>query len=329
MWTGAIAALICLALVSGQHYYLRSGFPPPGSMAVGLLGGLAAGIVGGAAGQALFLMAPDVTFLTVLFRVSSWALLGGLAGLGLTMFIPNMRPLHGLMGGAVGGAAGAVGFLLVTGALGDLAGRLAGAVVLGFFVGLMVAIVEAAFRRAWLEVRLGPREVVTVNLGPEPVRIGGDARRCAVWARGAAPVALRYWLKEGQVICAEGEAGTGGPVRSGDQRAVGSVQVMVRTGEAPSGGTPPPAPPRPTAPPRPDPFDDLPTAPASKPSVPAPKPATPVASAPPPAPPRPSVPPRPAAPTSSPADASACPGCGKRNPGRPGARYCLTCDRTY
>ena len=65
----------------------------------------------------------------------------------------------------------------------------------------MVAIAEAAFRSAWLEVWHGPREMITVNLGAEPVRVGGDARQCTVWARGAAPVALRFWVRDGRVVC--------------------------------------------------------------------------------------------------------------------------------
>ena len=66
--------------------------------------------------------------------------------------------------------------------------------ILGFCIGAMVALVEAAFRRAWLEVRFGARETITVTLGAEPVKIGNDAKACTVWARGAAPVALRFFV---------------------------------------------------------------------------------------------------------------------------------------
>ena len=50
-------------------------------------------------------------------------------------------------------------------------------------------------------MRYGEREVITVNLGPEPVKVGGDAKACTVWARGAAPIALRYWVRDGKVHC--------------------------------------------------------------------------------------------------------------------------------
>ncbi len=183
VWTGAIAALVCLFLIGGQHHYLRGTLPSAGGIVAGLAGGLIAGLIGGAAGQGLFLLAPDNDALAVIFRVLGWTLLGALAGVGLSLFVPNLKLVYGLAGGAVGGAAGALGYIAVEAAAGALLGRLAGGLALGLCIGLMVAAVEAAFRRAWLEVRYGPREVVTVNLGPEPVKVGGDAKACTVWAR--------------------------------------------------------------------------------------------------------------------------------------------------
>jgi hypothetical protein len=222
----------------------------------------------------------------------------------------------------------------------------------------MVAVIEAAFRRAWLEVSYGPRETVTVNLGAEPVKIGGDARACTVWARGAPEVALRYFLRDGQVICTDVPNRDEFPVRDGDSRSVGNVTVVVRTG---SGTAPAAPPPRPTAPPpvpkaKPAPppvpaaranesvpdIDDLLPMPASPASPPPPRPAPPAPPvptagapkppAPPPPRPAPSAPKPPAAaPAIKPAarDPDACPQCGRKNAGRPGARYCMVCDQTY
>src|SRR5207249_675154 len=158
VWTGAIAALVCLALLAGQHHYLRGSLPAAGGAAAGFFGGLVVGLLGGAAGQGLFMLAPDNATLAAVFRIFGWALLGGLAGVGLSLFIPNLKWVHGLVGGAIGGAVGAAGFLAVTSLAGDLVGRLVGGLILGLCIGLMVAVVEAAFRRAWLEVRYGARE---------------------------------------------------------------------------------------------------------------------------------------------------------------------------
>lgn len=387
LWTGAIAALVCLTLLAGQYHYLRGALPEIGVVLAGLVGGLVVGVVGGAAGQGLFLAAQSAgvesKLLGQLFRVVGWALLGGLAGVGLSLFIPNLKWIHGLAGGAVGGTMGAVGFLAVSAVATDLVGRLVGGLILGFCIGLMVAIVEAAFRRAWLEVRYGTRETITVNLGPEPVKVGGDARACTVWARGAEPLALRYFIRDGQVICEDAPSRTREVVGNGDTREVGNVTVTVRIGSSAAPAGPPPmprtsAPPRSVSPPRPkpkpepseleplelEPLELEPSPPplvavappVSPPPVPAPRPAAPPApTARPPVPTRPPVPvagarppapapsppvavppqpaPQPPAPAANPPtaarDPNACPGCGRKNPGRPGSRYCMMCDQTY
>ncbi|MBA4064717.1 MAG: hypothetical protein C0501_13580 [Isosphaera sp.] len=320
VWTGAIAGLVCLALLSGQHHYLRGTLPGVGGAAAGLVGGVAAGLAGGAAGQGLYSLAPDSAAAATGFRVLGWALLGALAGVGLSLFVPNMRWLHGLLGGAVGGVLGAGGYLAAEAAAGELAGRLVGGLVVGFAIGLMVAAAEAAFRRAWLEVRYGARETVTVTLGPEPVKVGGDARACTVWARGAPDVALRFYVRDGQVVCDDAVRRRETVAADGFAKDVGAVTVVVRTGAgSPAGPTAPRPAPKPLA------LDDdpLPVAAAPKPVAPAaPKPvapAKPVAVA---APRRPA--PKPAA-----TNPDGCPGCGRANAGRPGQRYCVVCDRTY
>lgn len=378
VWTGAIAALVCLFLMGGQHHYLRGTLPAAGRILAALAGGGIVGLVGGAAGQGLFLLAnTDSVVVDAIFRIMGWTILGSLAGLGLSLFVPNLKLVFGLGGGAIGGAVGAIGFLVVSGALrgidlppklADVLGRLAGGLALGLFIGLMVAMVEAAFRRAWLEVRYGPREMVTVNLGPEPVKIGSDAKACTVWARGAADVALRYFIRDGKVICNDVPGRAEHVVSAGDERAVGNVTVVVRTGSgtespererraslpvpkkepqvataarkeeprdlpplldlgnddglpvplpasASSSSAPPKKPPTPPAPPSPKPQ----AAPQRPPAPPIPKSTAPQATSPPATP----------AAVPKPREPDACPSCGRKNPGRPGSRYCMVCDQTY
>ncbi len=365
VWAGAIAALVCLALLSGQHHYLRGTLPSFGGILMGLLGGMFVGFVGGAAGQGLYLFAPTGSVLGTVFQVLGWVLLGGLAGAGLSPFIPNLKWTLGLAGGAIGGAVGAAGFLYASG-VGEIVGRLVGGLLVGFCIGLMVAIVEAAFRRAWLEVRYGARETITVTLGPEPVKIGGDAKMCTVWARGAAPLALRFFVRDGNVICDDTVMKRESPAADGFSKEVGNVTVTVRTGSGSTNSPPAPVSPAPTkaAPPKaaparvsadddydslPMPMSPPPAAPpvaakpvappapvAAKPAPPPPKPVAPpapVAAKPvAPAPPKPAAPaPAPKAPA-APAGAKhpdACPGCGRVNAGKPTQRYCMVCDNTY
>jgi hypothetical protein len=300
-WTAVVAAAISLVLALGQMLYQGKSLPVGlGLLAVG--GGLAAGALGGTAGQVLYSVAPDVSA----FRVVGWLLLGGLVGVGLSFVVPNLRKTHGLIGGAVGGLIGAVAFIGAS-SVTDFLGRMVGAGVVGLCIGFMVALVEAAFRRAWLEVRLGGREQITVNLGPEPVSIGSDARNCTVFARGASPLALRYWLRNGSVVCHDHAAGREVAVGEGDLRTAGSVEVTVRTGGAPA----------PRSVPTPAPASVMPT-PAR---APAPAPA-PVMSMPAPAAPRPMVPPPPPAATGP---TARCPECGSPVTGQAGLRICKNC----
>ena len=345
VWTGAIAALVCLFLVGGQHHYLRGTLPSVGGTLAGLGGGLVVGLIGGAAGQGLFLLAPDNATLAMIFRVLGWTILGALAGAGLSLFVPNLKLVLGLAGGAVGGTAGAIGYIVVESVAGAVPGRLAGGLALGLCIGLMVAVVEAAFRHAWLEVRFSEREVITVNLGAEPVKVGGDAKACTVWARGAADVALRYFIRDGKVICTDVPAREEFAVADGDTRAAGKVTVVVRTGSgtapvAPARPAPPPVPKAKPAPaPKPLDIDEddaqpLPISPrpASPPPAPVPtRPPVPVPGVRPPAPVAPKQTAPPAAPAPKPAtrDPDACPSCGRKTPGRPGSRYCMVCDQTY
>ena len=234
VWTGAIAALVCLMLLGGQHHYLRGKLPAVGGVLAGLLGGLVVGLIGGVAGQGLYMVAKGGETIGIIFQVLGWALLGGMAGVGLSLFIPNMKWTLGLLGGAIGGAVGCAGYLAVTNVAGDLVGRLVGGLSLGFCIGLMVAVAETAFRRAWLEVRYGDREKITVTLGPEPVKVGSDAKACTVWARGAAAVALRFFLRDGKVICDDTVTGRETAVSDGFAKEVGTLTVTVHTGSGAS-----------------------------------------------------------------------------------------------
>ena len=381
VWTALLAVGLCLALLAGQNKYLGKTYFAPGRvpLALVILGAVVAGFASGSIGQALFFVFLFVGVGKLGFLIG-WVLLGGLLGWGVSFFIPNLDGKKAALAGLGGGFLGAVAFWVMSLA-GDWIGRFGGAALLGFCIGLMVAVVEVAFRRAWLEVRFGAREVITVNLGPEPVKVGGDARACTVWARGAPEVALRYWIRDGKVYCEEVPTKREAAVADGDTRAAGNVTVVVRTGgttapplAASRATAPPPIPAKPLAAPIPakpqaapaGPASPVPPAPAqSKPTPPDYDDGLPMPMGPPPtarpattsildiddlraasarpAAPKPAAPPAPAARSMAPpapkppvpaggpkpGDPDACPTCGRKSPGRPGARYCMVCDKTF
>jgi len=248
VWTALLAVGLCLALVVGQNYHLKKPLFASGRVPLVLvvIGAVVAGFVSGSIGQMLFFV-----FFALgvgkLGMVLGWMLLGVLLGAGVSFFVPNLDVKKSALAGLGGGLLGAIAFLVLPS---DLIGRFGGAALLGFCIGLMVAVVEVAFRRAWLEVRFSEREIITVNLGPEPVKVGGDARACTVWARGAPEIAFRYFIRNGQVICNDVVGRSESVATNGDTRAAGSVTVVVRTGNTPlAAGSATPA--RPVPPPRP------------------------------------------------------------------------------
>lgn len=309
-WTALLAIGLTSALVVGQNLYTGRRWNS-GGLPLAAAGAAGAGAVSGAVGQGLLFLFALISLGGLGFFVG-WLLLGALLGFGVSFFIPNLDRKKAALAGLIGGGLGAIGYLIAS-PIADWVGRAMGAAVLGFAIGLMVALVEVAFRRAWLEVRFGGGETISVNLGPEPVKVGDD-RGCTVWARGAPAVALRYWIREGCVVCDDRAlGGSERMVGEGDQKQAGPVSVTVRTGAgvySPSPSAPPvihvtPRP-MPVPPPRPVPVPPPPVpvpvmkAPVSPPPAP-PRPAPPKIVSPPPAPPKPVVaappaPPKPSAP---------------------------------
>lgn len=259
-WSALLAAGLALALIMGQNRYAKRSLlgPLEGTRAVG--GGFVAGIAGGATGQILFWVAslsghlPLVgsllsTMMVPASRVIGWSVLGGLLGWGLAFFVPNLSRKSAWKGGAVGGAIGA-GIYIFAQLVSQTAGRLLGAAALGAVIGMLIALIEAVFRSAWLEVRYGNKETIKVNLGATPVKIGGDARACTVYARDARGVAYQYRFENGVVSCVDYATEKTEQVPFGHERTIGAIVVTVRGGQSKSAtDASPGGPPRPPPPP--------------------------------------------------------------------------------
>ena len=179
IWTALLAMGLSLALVMGQNFYLARPWLSGVQAAFALAGGALAGMVAGAIGQTLFSLLAHAGVRPEIGFLAGWLLLGGLVGRGIAFFIPNLSAWRSCVAGVVGGLIGAAAFILVS-QVGVWPGRFVGTALLGACIGLMVAVVELAFRMAWLEVRYG-REAITVNLGPVPVIVGGDSAVCTIW----------------------------------------------------------------------------------------------------------------------------------------------------
>jgi Ca-activated chloride channel homolog len=126
-------------------------------------------------GQSIFF--PPLGFpstLELCGRLLGWAILGAIAGVGISLFIPNLKQHRGLLGGVLGGSLGAIGFLIASGIVADLPGRILGATILGAGIGVMIfwEEVRQLEKQAHLLVQWTPTEQTKILLGSQPILLG-------------------------------------------------------------------------------------------------------------------------------------------------------------
>jgi len=141
------------------------------------------GTLAGAAGGALGLLAGEVALGTfrggLAGRAISWAILG--VGIGISQGIAarsRQRLAFGLIGGTLGGAIGGFLFEATRKGMGDRydLGQGLGIVMLGAGLGLSLALVEQALRRAWVQVIRGRQEGRAYLLSGKRSALGLDER---------------------------------------------------------------------------------------------------------------------------------------------------------
>ncbi len=248
-WSALIAIGLALALVAGQNHYSHRPMLSTKEAIMCVSGGLLAGVVAGTVAQVFFAIVQIIPPLALLGRVVGWAILGGLLGLGMAFFVPNLNKFRALLAGTAGGGAGGIGFLIMMAILGDLVGRFLGAAILGLFIGLMVALVEQLAKAAWLVVHWAPKQETTMLLGTRAVSVGtspnADIRLPA--ASGAAEVAATFALVNGQIEYEDRPAAARRVLADGDSVDVGGTRISVHARDDDQGASPA-TPAAPTAP---------------------------------------------------------------------------------
>jgi hypothetical protein len=227
----------------------------------------------------------------LLTRVVGWTLFGLLVGAGQGLVRRSGEAIRNLsLGGAVGGAAGGLGFLLVSAVLGpfgfgDAASRLLGMIILGAAIGLCMVIAEQALsaaiiimsgryegRRIALDrprLRLGRNELSEIYLGGDPA----IAQHHCTFAREGGQFMVA--AEQGEVLV-NGRSAVKHQLTAGDRIQVGNTSIAFKTlsngdagaanDAAPAGGggngaLPPPRPTARPAPPLPMPGRAVPSAP--------------------------------------------------------------------
>ncbi len=237
-WTALLAIGTSLALIAGQNHYLRRRLLTFKEASIGFKGSLIAGMVAGGVGQLLFIPVAGIPILAIGGRIIGWAILGSLVAGGMSGFVPNLQRGRALQAGAIGGATGSIGFLIISAVSGDLVGRLVGAAIIGFFIGLMIALIEQFSRESWLIVYWTPSEQTKINLGAEPILLGSSEHNHIYLrkSQGYPPITAKIYT-EGEKIIMEfdeemkqkGMKILKQELHDGEQRKLGDVTLEVRT----------------------------------------------------------------------------------------------------
>ncbi len=269
VWNAFMSAGIIGALITAETWSLKRAWPTMKRLSIGILTGFLAGGATGAFVQ-LFYPMTVVLFEEQVFgqnssflaeqvvRIFAWGILGVLIAEMAKNFLVNLPWWRAYLGGVLGGLLGGLTFSVVSTALIVAGGensdlgmislicRVIGVPFVGFGIGIMIAAADILLREAWLEIRYSAREVRRVSLGKNPVVLGSDAQRCTVVVAGAPAVAGSYGLDQGKVTFEDAVSGRREFVQTGDQRAIGRVQVVVcgagvSATSAMSAAPPPPA----------------------------------------------------------------------------------------
>lgn len=206
VWTGFLAIGTSLALIVGQNYTLRRRLLSFQEGSWGGGGGLVAGFVGGAVGQVVFLPSGYLPVLSVVARLTGWTVLGTLVGGGMSLFVPNLPRKNALIAGSVGGVFGSLSFLVFESVTGVILARLAGATILGFCIGLAIALSEQFYSSlsgsVVLLVHWNNQECTMVALGEKPIEIGSSRNAHVYLSKDAGFPAefAKIFLENGKII---------------------------------------------------------------------------------------------------------------------------------
>ncbi len=231
-WFGLVGGGIATAIMFGYYYYIRGKPQIKQALKNGGLFGLIAGAISGAIAEVVFSGIGDGE--NEILRVICWGIAGSLLGFGLSKRIPNLGALRGLGGGGVGGVLGGCLFILFAYSLSGTAGRLVGCSAIGFWIGIMLVVAETLFNKAWLVISDDAGTNRTLTIGAEPVTFGSDENLSIICIPDVSPLAMRFQLEAGQIVCENVDSGAVSYLRSGDQKRIGNCTITVGNSDLPA-----------------------------------------------------------------------------------------------
>ena len=240
-WTAIITMGISLALIIGQNRYQRRRPISLGEASVGITGSLMGGITAGISGQLVYTFFVRTTpILATGGKLLGWVILGTVLGFVMPKFILNLNRKRALQGGAIGGTVGGSSFLLITAVSGAVAGRLVGSAIVGFCIGVAIALIEILSKQNKLIVQWSSSNEQTEFLGgSRPVVLGSDYNTdIYLPASDYTPVTAKIFQDEEDKVIMEFDPEMASrknmkilrqQLKSGDRRKLGDVLLEVKT----------------------------------------------------------------------------------------------------
>jgi Ca-activated chloride channel family protein len=224
-WSALLCLGMALLIVLTQNKMLRKSLFEPIQFGTLAIGSIVGGIVAGYIGNSVFQFIP----INFVGRLVGLVLLGSILAVGMSFYIPNLARFWALVGGAVGGFLGAIGFGISSAVVGDMSGRILGAIIIGTCIGAMIGWIESTFRNVWLMVMYDPRNFAQVNLGTQLVTVGSNNRNMIV-IPNVEPFAGSFQVV-GNTVQYKDAKGTRS-LNPGDNVKIGHVELIVCSKDA-------------------------------------------------------------------------------------------------
>ncbi|HLO48041.1 MAG TPA: hypothetical protein VK211_06425 [Kamptonema sp.] len=223
LWFGIVGAGIATAILFAYYYYIKGRPQIQQALKKGGLFGFIAGAISGAIAETIYSgIGPNE-----LLRVICWGIAGSLLGLALSKRIPNLGTLRGMGGGTAGGVLGGCLFIAFAYTFSGTVGRLIGCAAIGFCIGIMLIVVETLFSKAWLIINYDNGETRTLNIGSEPITMGSDDYLSIIYVPNVLPVAFRFKMESGKILCEDVASGRITYLQPGDEKRLGNCTVTV------------------------------------------------------------------------------------------------------
>lgn len=231
LWLSMVSVGVGLSLVAAQKLMLTGSLRMPGLLKAVLIGTLV-GAASGVCGQTLFFLLDVMGSPDALGKVLAWVVVGGGLGYAMTFVIPNIPRMKTIVCVAAGGLVASMAFLLLVSVMyfSVFGGRVVGALLIGFSVGIAVAMAEAIAREAYLIVHWAKNEKSTVNIGGSPVLIGTNAESTVRLSpqTGYPGAIASFKMVDGRPTLLNHMSRTTHVLKDGNKLTLGTVVIEVR-----------------------------------------------------------------------------------------------------